>query len=97
MDEKLFANDSHCMVNLKSETVGLYEKETGRGVVCRIADFPYTLLWSKKVMPRFVCIEPWQSLPSQEGGSIKWDEKPAAAVLMPGEAWSTTLSISFVR
>jgi len=48
-------------------------------------------------MPKFICIEPWQSLPSYEGGSSKWDEKPATAVLKSGEAWSTTLSISFVR
>ena len=97
VDEKLFANDSHCMTNLKSQTLGLYEKGTGRGVVCHIAEFPYTLLWSKPGMPKFVCIEPWQSLPSYEGSSIKWEEKPAAAVLNPGEGWSTTLSMSFVR
>lgn len=97
VDEALFANDSHCMVNLKSQTLGLYEKGTGRGVVCNIAEFPYTLIWSKPGMPKFVCIEPWHSLPSPEGGSIKWEEKPAAAVLTPGEAWSCTLSTSFVR
>ena len=97
VDEKLFANDSHCMTNLKSATIGLYEKGTGRGVVCNIEEFPYTLLWSKPGMPKFVCIEPWQSLPSPEGGSIKWEEKPHAAILTPGEAWATTLSMSFVR
>ena len=97
VDEKLFANDSHCMVNLKSTTLGLYEKGTGRGVVCNIAEFPYTLIWSKPGMPKFVCIEPWHSLPSPEGGSTKWEEKPAAAILSPGEAWSCTLSTSFVR
>ena len=97
VDEQLFANDSHCMVNLKSETLGIYEKGTGRGVVCNISEFPYTLIWSKPGMPKFVCIEPWQSLPSPEGGSRKWEEKPAAAILAPGEAWSTTLSTSFVR
>ena len=97
IDETLFANDSHCMVNLKSAALGIYEKGTGRAVVCSIADFPYTLLWSKPGMPRFICIEPWHSLPSAEGGSIKWEEKPAAAVLNPGEAWSCTLSTSFVR
>ena len=97
VDEKLFANDSHCMVNLKSRTLGLYEKGTGRGVVCDISEFPYTLIWSKPGMPRFVCIEPWQSLPSPEGSSSNWEEKPAAAILEPGEAWSTTLSMSFVR
>ena len=97
VDEELFANDSHCMVNLKSQTLGLFEKGTGRGVVCDISEFPYTLLWSKPGMPHFVCIEPWHSLPSCEGGSRKWEEKPAAAVLNPGEAWTTTLSMSFVR
>ncbi len=97
IDENLFANDSHCMVNLKSSTLGVYEKGTGRGVVCDISEFPYTLLWSKPGMPKFVCIEPWHSLPSPENGSTKWEEKPAAAVLTPGEAWSCTLSTTFVR
>ena len=97
IDENLFAADSHCMTNLKSATLGIFEKGSGRGVVCNIEEFPYTLLWSKKGMPKFVCIEPWQSLPSYEGSSTKWEEKPAAAILEPGEAWSTTLSTSFVR
>ena len=47
--------------------------------------------------PHFVCIEPWMSLPSFEGSSIKWEDKPAAAILSPGESWSTTLSTAFVR
>ena len=97
IDEKLFANDSHCMASLRSSTIGIYEKGTGRAVVCDISEFPYTLLWSKPGMPKFVCIEPWHSLPSPQNGSRKWEEKPAAAILNPGEAWSCTLSTSFVR
>ena len=97
IDDKLFANDSHCMVNLRSQTLGLYEKDTGRAVVCDISQFPYTLIWSKPGMPKFVCIEPWHSLPSPENGSTRWEEKPAAAILAPGEEWSCTLSTSFVR
>ena len=97
IDENLFADDSHCMVNLRSRTLGIYEKGTGRGVVCDISDFPYTLIWSKPGMPRFVCIEPWQSLPSPENGTSDWNTKPAAAILLPGEVYSTTMSTSFVR
>ena len=97
VDEQLFANDSHLMVNLKSRTLGLYEKGTGRGVVCDISDFPYTLIWSKPGMPKFICIEPWHSLPSVEGSGRKWEEKAAAAILNPGEGWTCTLSTSFVR
>ena len=97
IDEHLFDNDSHCMVNIRSGKLGLYEKGTGRGVVCDIEEFPYVLIWSKPGMPKFVCIEPWQSLPSPEGGSKNWNEKPAAAILNPGESWSTTRSTSYVR
>ena len=97
IDDQLFANDSHCMVGLQSKTLGLYEKDTGRAVVCNIEKFPYCLLWSKEGQPHFVCIEPWNSLPSLECSSTKWEDKPAAAILNPGESWSTTLTTSFVR
>ncbi len=97
IDEQLFANDSHCMAGLKAKTLGIYEKDTGRAVVCDISEFPYTLIWSKPGKPQFVCIEPWHSLPSWENGSRKWEEKPAAAVLQPDEVWETTLTMEFVR
>ena len=97
LDEHLFDNDSHCMTGLSSSTLGLYEKDTGRGVVCSIRNFPYVLIWSKPGQPHFVCIEPWNSLPSPIDGSTLWEEKPAAAILDPGSQWSTTLSMSFVR
>jgi aldose 1-epimerase len=95
--DHLFDDGSHCMVNLSSQTLGIYEKDTGRAVVCNIADFPYNLIWSMGGQLKFLCIEPWQSLPSPEFGSSKWDEKPAAAVLLPGESYTTTMSTSFVR
>jgi aldose 1-epimerase len=97
LDDQLFANDSHCMVGLQSDTLGIYEKDTGRGVVCAIKAFPYCLIWSKPGEPKFVCIEPWNSLPSPENGGLAWNEKPAAAVIAPTESWSTTLSTAFVR
>ncbi len=97
IDENLFANDSHCMVNIASETLGLYEKGTGRGVVCSLEGFRYCLIWSKPGEPQFICIEPWNSLPSPEAGGIDWDEKPAAASIAPGDSWTTTLKTSFVR
>ncbi len=97
LTDTLFANDSHCMVGLQSDTLGIYEKDTGRGVVCAIKAFPYSLIWSKPGEPKFVCIEPWNSLPDAEDSSGKWQEKPAAAVLAPGESWSTTLSTAFIR
>jgi galactose mutarotase-like enzyme len=46
-------------------------------------------------MPKFVCIEPWQSTPSPAEGGNVWEEKPAAAVLQPGETYETCLKTTF--
>ena len=98
LTDHIFDNDSFCMVNLKSSTLGIYEKDSSRSVVCNIEGYPYTLIWSKNTEKvKFVCIEPWHSLPGVEGGSCEWDERAAAASLVPGEKFSTTLSMTFNR
>lgn len=98
VSRELFSKGSHFMTGLSSRTMGLFEQDTGRGVVMSIRNFPYVVLWAKGGMePRFVCMEPWHSTPSPANGSSKWEEKPAAAILAPGQEWSTTLSTSFVR
>ena len=88
---------SDCRPVMQSDTLGIYEKDSGRAVVCSLKNFPYCLIWSKAGEPKFVCIEPWHSLPSRTDGGYDWDQKPAAAILQPEESWSTTLSIAFVR
>ena len=95
--EGMFDTGSHCMVNLRSRKLGVYEKGSNRAVVCDIEQFPYCLIWSTPGKPHFVCIEPWHSVPSLERGSYSWDEKAAAARVDPGESWSTMMQTSFVR
>ena len=98
LTDDLFQNDSFCMVNLKSQSLAIVEKDTGRRISCDIQGFPYTLIWSAKAKPvQFVCIEPWHSLPSEENGPLEWDKKPCAASLRQGESWSCTLSTTFDR
>jgi aldose 1-epimerase len=97
LDEELFANDSHLMTGLHSKTLGIYEKDSDRAVVCSIGNAPYNLIWSEPGAPRFVCIEPWQSTPSPANGDLAWENKPAAASLAPGESYATTMSTAFVR
>ena len=97
VSEGMFDKSSHCMVNLRSHTLGIYEKGSNRAVVCNIEGFPYCLIWSKPGMPPFLCIEPWHSVPSYENGSLDWEEKAATTRLSPGESWSTSMRTSFVR
>ena len=98
LTDTLFDHDSHCMVNLRSAHVALVEKDTGRSVCCNVEGYPYVLIWSQASKPlRFVCIEPWHSLPGEEDGPLAWEERPCAASLNRGESWSTTLSTTFTR
>lgn len=92
----MFDGGSDCLTGLRSETLGLYEKGSGRAVVCHIGDFPYCLLWSQPGLPRFVCIEPWHSLPDAQWSDGNWEKKAAAAAVSPGECWHTTLKIDFL-
>ena len=98
LTDDLFANDSFCMAGLRSSTLGIWEKDTGKNITCSIAGYPYTLIWSAKSEKiHFVCIEPWHSLPSAETDPQDWDQRAAAAVLAPGQSYSTTLSTTFDR
>ncbi len=98
LEKDLFINDSYCMAGLTAKTLGIYENGTGRGVECSLEGFPYTLIWSKPDWPtRFVCIEPWMSLPGVAGGSQAWEDRGAAATLEPGQSWSVSLNTRFVR
>ena len=98
LEDKMFANDSFCMAGLRSATLGIYEKDTGRNITCNIEGYPYTLIWSaasEKI--HFVCIEPWHSLPAAEADGPSWRKRAAAAILAPGESWQTTLRTTFDR
>ena len=46
---------------------------------------------------RFICIEPWHSIPSEDNSPIEWEKKPCAASLAPDEMWQTTLNVTFER
>ena len=98
LTDELFSNDSFCMAGLRTRTLGIYEKDSGRHIVCNVEGFPYKLIWSALAKPvRFVCIEPWHSLPSAETDPQEWNERAAAVCLAPQKSWSTTLSTTVMR
>ncbi len=92
---------SHCLVNLASEYVGIYEKDSGRNIRLNIKAFPYTLLWSTNTPAekelKFLCIEPWHSIPSSDTDSPLWSDKPAAAILAPEQVFEANLEMVFDR
>ena len=73
------------MAGLRTRTLGIYEKDTGRSIVCDVAGFPYTLIWSALSKPvRFVCIEPWNSLPASVDDPQEWGAACCCGLPRPG-------------
>ena len=98
LTDQLFKEDSICMTRLTAKTLSIEEKRTNRKVEVSIEGFPYVLAWSAATEKlQFVCIEPWHSLPDRVDSTGNWEEKPCAAVLQPGESWSTSMDMRFVR
>ena len=99
IEDRMFDQDSICLSQLSAKELSVVEKDSGRKVTVALEGFPYTLLWSAPGNPalHFVCIEPWHSLPDRADASGAWSEKPCAAVLGPGERWSTELKLTFAR
>lgn len=56
LTDELFSNDSFCMAGLRTKTLGIYEKDTGRHIVCNVEGFPYKLIWSALGKARPLCL-----------------------------------------
>lgn len=97
ISDTLFAHDSICFKGLKSQTLSVVEKNTGRKVIFDIAGFPYTLVWSAAGKLHFVCVEPWFGLPDFEDASGNWSEKRASLTLGAEQSWQTELRMTFER
>ena len=72
------------MAGLREPHAGHLREDTGKGIVCNVEGYPYTLIWSAPAKPvRFVCIEPWHSLPAAATDPQDWEQRAAAACLAP--------------
>ena len=96
LTDELFAADSYCMAGLRTQTVGIYEKDTGRSIVRNVAGYPYTFALERQRIPvRFVCIEPGSSA-GCSGRSQEWSSGLRCRI-GPRPELSTTLSTRFER
>ncbi len=71
---------------LRSKAVRLVNEKTGRGVRVDFGQFPMLGIWT---MPdkngSYLCIEPWQGCGAYEDETGRFEDKPHAVVLAPGQ------------
>ena len=83
--------DTLIFTGLRSRSVQLRSRKTGKGVRMTFPGFPVLALWSApgKKAP-YLCIEPWHGLPPVAGEGPELKDKAHGILLAPGE--SRTLS-----
>ena len=89
-DDGLFFTDM-------GDEAALVSRKTGHGVKLRFAGFPYLGFWHPgKTDAPFLCIEPWESLPSYEKTEEDLDRKPFMKRLASGGIYQNGYSIEIL-
>ncbi|MFV0414678.1 MAG: aldose 1-epimerase family protein [Oscillospiraceae bacterium] len=93
LSETLFNNGALIFKKLRSPKVALRSRLTGRGIAVECRDFEYLGLWAAPGAP-FVCVEPWNGLPSGAADGQALEEKEGIHLLQPGQAQACRHTIS---
>jgi galactose mutarotase-like enzyme len=72
---------------LRSGSVKLVHRTSGRGVRVEFSQFPMLAFWTKpNARAPYLCIEPWQGCAALDNESGRFTDKPHCLILQPGEA-----------
>ncbi len=88
--------DTLIFQNLSSKTVRLRHRETGRGVSLDFRAFPMIAFWTKPGAP-FLCMEPWHGCAAYTGETGRFQDKPHALILAPGEWKELTYTFTLLN
>lgn len=88
--------DTIIFQGLRSEGVALLHRETGRGIRLHFSEFPMLAFWTKPGAP-FLCLEPWCGCAALDDETGRFQEKPFAVTLAPGERRTLAYSMTLVE
>lgn len=82
---------------LRSQSVRLMNRHTGRGVQVTFGQFPMLGIWT---MPEkrgdYICIEPWQGCAAFADETGRFADKPHAVVLAPGQSKTLAFAVAVI-
>ena len=88
--------DTLIFQGLRSQSVSLRHRETGRGVALDFREFPMVAFWTKPDAP-FLCMEPWHGCAAYENESGRFRDKPHVLTLAPGEQKELTYAFTLLN
>lgn len=88
-------HDTLIFPELKSRSVKLVHKTSGKGIHFEYPKFEALGIWTKTGMRApYVCLEPWHGLPASVTETGRFEEKPFATFLAPGMSWQASFTMT---
>lgn len=90
----LFDNDAIILSDMKSRKLSLRSAKSDSSVTVDFSDFDYLGIWHKPLSEApYICIEPWNGLPSEVCSDEELTEKPAIIALQADKTYSAGYSV----
>ena len=94
LKHELFDNDAIVSEGF-AKTVAIKSDKTDKSIVVSFPEANYLGLWhATATQAPFLCIEPWENLPSFDGKIEKLNEKPHIGKLNAGETYESPITIT---
>lgn len=95
---ELFAHDALIFDGLRSRSVRLVHRISGKGIHFSYPKMEVLALWTKPAPEAaYLCLEPWHGLPGKTTDSGRFEEKDYVTVLAPGSCYKTWFTASLIR
>ena len=93
-DEK----DALVLTRVKSRSVWLLNRNSGRGLRMDYPKMEVLAVWSKPgAGADYVCLEPWHGMPDTVDATGNFEGKPFATLLAPGQAWQGGFRVMLIE
>ena len=90
----LFDNDAIILSDMKSRKLTVRSDKSDSSVTVDFADFDYLGIWHKPLTEApYICIEPWNGLPSEVTSDEELTKKPAIIMLEPSKTYSAKYTV----
>lgn len=97
LQHSLFYQDALVFEGLKSRSVRIVNKKSGRGIEMDFSGFPMLGIWSAVNDGPYVCLEPWTGCATLTTEGDKLREKKGMTRLAPGERKENSFTVRVLR
>ncbi len=90
-------HDALIFAELKSRSVNLVHKKSGKGIHFEFPKLEVLAVWTKPgAHAPYLCLEPWHGMPASVTETGRFEEKPFATMLKPGMSWQASFTATLI-